>query len=239
MQLSNKIYCDSLFETIKLQNCVFANMYEDYPYLIIEDFFSQELCKQIVDSLQSKQNGIKAKVKSTTTSGIVIPDLKEKYRKTNILKLEKQLQKLYDEKFLHIQPKIEEFFKVPLTFSTKLQVLEYKEGFFYTKHSDDSSELIDEMGQTVGFVNVAPNRKLTTVLFGTSFSDTTTDPYHFSGGELIFNYLYNEDQKQIKLKPKAGTMLVFPSNPIFSHEVAKVISGYRLTMVQWHDVLLN
>jgi SM-20-related protein len=120
-------------------------------------------------------------------------------------------------------------------------MLQYKKGFFYKKHADDSSELIDTNNQTVGFVNVAPQRKITTVLFGTTCQDDeeTNNKYSFKGGELVFNYLYDKNNNQIKFKPKAGDMIIFPSNPYFSHEVLPVTNGYRLTLVQWHDGIIQ
>jgi SM-20-related protein len=59
----------------------------------------------------------------------------------------------------------------------------------------------------------------------------------FSGGELLFNYLYDKEGSLVKIKPQAGDMVVFPSNPYFSHEVLPVKEGYRLTLVQWHDAI--
>jgi SM-20-related protein len=125
-----------------------------------------------------------------------------------------------------------------MTLSTDIQVLEYKEGYFYVKHADDSSELIDENGDTVGFKCVAPERKLTTVLFATSHQCNTQEGSEcFSGGELLFNYFFNEKGEPVKIKAEAGDMVVFPSNPYFSHEVLPVQKGYRLTLVQWHDAI--
>ena len=49
----------------------------------------------------------------------------------------------------------------------------------------------------------------------------------------------NENKNQIKIKAKKGDMLIFLSNPYFTHEVLPIKSGYRLTLVQWHDGLLN
>jgi SM-20-related protein len=34
-------------------------------------------------------------------------------------------------------------------------------------------------------------------------------------------------------------MVVFLSNPIFTHEVLEVTSGNRFTLVQWHDAIIN
>jgi len=238
IQISNNIYCDALFKDIQIQNLRLPNPYFDFPYLIINDFISQELCKEIVDYSKQIDDISKAKVKATIENGIVQPKLDEKYRKTNILKLPATFTDIYHQQFFHFQSTIEEYFNAPITYSTKLQALQYKKGYFYKKHADDSSELIDKDKNTIGFQNVAPRRKITSVLFSTTCDDTQSSDYVFSGGELVFNYLFDKDNNQIRLKPKAGDMIVFPSNPYFSHEVLEVQSGYRLSLVQWHDTLL-
>ena len=63
--------------------------------------------------------------------------------------------------------------------------------------------------------------------------------HHFSGGELCFNYLFDEKGLPVCIRPEAGDMVVFPSNPIYSHEVHPVTAGYRLTLVQWHNGLIT
>ncbi len=238
IQISNKIYCDDMFSNITLENKLLPNPYKDYPYLIVEDFLSKSLCKDIVDDIKSNNEYIKAQVKDQILNGIVKSKLNEKYRKTNILKLSDKYESIYKKQFLNLQPKIEEYFHAPITFSSTIQMLEYKRGSFYTKHADDSSEILDKDKNTIGFKNVAPYRKITTVLFCSQFEDKTDD-YSFNGGELVFNYLYDENQNQIKIKPKIGDLIIFPSNPYFSHEVLPVKSGYRLTLVQWHDAILQ
>ena len=56
-----------------------------------------------------------------------------------------------------------------------------------------------------------------------------------NGGEVVFNYLYDDKGNNIQIKPNAGDMLVFLSNPYFTHEVLKVRDGCRISLVQWHD----
>ena len=237
IQLSNHIYCDELFNSITLPNPLLPNQYKDFPYLIINDFFSLDLCKQIVDSSKQIDKINIAKVKANINNGIVIPKINQNFRKTNILEWSDDFKNIYQKQFLHFQDQIENYFNSPITYSTEVQMLQYKKDFFYIKHADDSSELIDKDKKTIGFKNVAPRRKLTTVLFTTTCDDIITSEYHFSGGELVFNYLYDKNNNQIKFKPNAGDMIVFPSNPYFSHEVLKINSGYRLSLVQWHDTI--
>lgn len=211
------------------------NPYYEYPYLLIENFFNSEQMESIVDAIQ-KQNGVvQAQVKSTVLNSIVVPSVDKEIRKTSLSKLPACLEEVYREQFLRHQPMIEAFFAMGLTNGTPPQVLSYYEGDFYIKHADDSNELVDKEGQTVGFNCVAPERKITTVLFGSSH--LSHDKEGFDGGELLFNYLYDKEGQPISIFPKAGDMLVFLSNPFFSHEVKEVKSGYRMTIVQWYNAL--
>ena len=233
-QLSNYVYCDDLFDTIEIPHAIFSSPYKDYPYLIIKNFFSKEECKVLAQLVQDESHSKqKAEVRKEGGSNIV-----ESYRKTNIGKLDHYYEKHYAEQFNKYKAEIEAYFSVAMSQATKVQVLEYREGFFYVKHADDSSELINKAKETVGFKVVAPQRKLSSVLFITSYVRTSeVDTQSFTGGELLFNYLYDSEGKMMKIEPKAGDMIVFPSNPYFSHEVLPVTEGYRLTLVQWHDTV--
>ena len=204
-------------------------------------FFSPASCERLVqlvheDEETKRRAGVKTELIAGT--GIVQSDVVEAYRKTNIYKLDAHYTKYYDDQFMKYKSVIEAYFSVALTLSTDVQVLEYKEGFFYIKHADDSSEIVNQDKKTVGFKLIAPQRKLSTVLFATGHVDHVQNGSHsFSGGELMFNYLYDSEGESVKIKPEAGDMLVFPSNPYFSHEVLPVKEGYRLTLVQWHDAM--
>jgi SM-20-related protein len=239
IQISTHIFCDSLFETIEIDNKLLPNQYKDYPYLIIKNFFSKASCKKLVSLVQEdEETKRKAEVKKEIFTGIVQAGVVEEYRKTNIYKLDSFYNNYYDEQFMKYKHVIEEYFNIALTLSTDVQVLEYKKGFFYVKHADDSSEIINLDKETIGFKLVAPQRKLSTVLFATSHeTNVQNGAQSFSGGELMFNYLYNSEGESVKIKPEAGDMIIFPSNPYFSHEVLPVEEGYRLTLVQWHDTI--
>ena len=104
-------------------------------------------------------------------------------------------------------------------------------------HSDDSS-MMYKNNELIGFTPVAKQRKISTVLFTTSYDKTISDNT-FIGGELLFNFLYDIDGNEVKIKPKAGDMVVFLSNPYFTHEVLKVIDGKRISLVQWHNAIIN
>lgn len=237
-QISNNIFCDDHIIGMQLSSRLMPNPYYEYPYLLIENFLPQFLCDSIVEYAFNSSQAERAKVKTTLFNAVVNPSVDESIRKTVIHKLPEALLAEYNKSFKKHQQKIEDFFALPLTTASSVQVLEYTKGDFYIKHADDSNEVLDEKGETVGFVQVAPLRKISTVLFASSHDESGADERHFSGGELLFNYLFDAQGKPVKFYPKAGDMLVFPSNPIYSHEVLPVREGYRLSMVQWHNAIL-
>jgi SM-20-related protein len=238
-QISNHVFCDDFILGLKLDTRLMPNQYNDYPYLLIKNFFSKSICDDISNDTYNASESEQAMVKTRILNSIVDPSVDASIRKTVIHKLPEIFLSTYEQNFKIHQSEIENFFCVALTTSTDVQALEYTKGSFYIKHADDSSELVNKDAKTVGFIQVAPQRKITTVLFATSHENYSSDSYTFKGGELLFNYLFDAHGKQIKLYPEAGDMIVFPSNPIYSHEVLHVEDGYRLTLVQWHNAVIN
>ena len=111
MQISTYVYCDSLFEKLDLKNVLLPSPYKDFPYLIIKNFFSKEVCKDLVFLVQ-KDEKVKAKIKKEGISGVIESDLVEKYRKTNIAQLDDYYEKYYAEQFSKYKPEIESYFSV-------------------------------------------------------------------------------------------------------------------------------
>lgn len=52
----------------------------------------------------------------------------------------------------------------------------------------------------------------------------------FEGGEIEFPY------HEIRIKPKAGAMLLFPSNYAYSHSSLPVTSGEKYAIVTWFNI---
>ncbi len=233
-QISNYVYCDDFIASLPLECRLIAHPYHDLPYLLIKGFLSPDHASSLArHTYQSDQNTL-AQVR-TAKQGFIQSDVVTSIRKTTIHELSPLLLKHYVERFSHYQDTIERFFGVALTTATNVQALGYYAGDYYVKHADDSSELIGHDGRCVGFKRIAPNRKITTVLFASSYTDDPKDMTQYSGGELCFNYLFNVDAQMLQLRPEAGDLIAFPSNPIFSHEVLPVRAGYRLSLVQWHN----
>lgn len=228
-QISNYVYArDELLEW-DIPTARLPNPYHDFPYMVLEGVLSPAECRAITAHALADKEAVKAELRGGSLDTAI--------RKTDIHALSPELRKIYDHRFEAIRQEIEDFFALSLSTATDVQVLGYESGSFYVKHSDDASELRDTLGNVIGYRTVAPERKLTTVLFTTSYTPHPTDRDHFSGGELLFNYLCDENGNTITLRPEAGDMVVFLSNPYFSHEVLPVKEGYRLSLVQWHNAL--
>ena len=234
-QISNYIYCADFLTSFDIETKLLPNPYYDYPFLIIENFLDINECNEINKKVKEDDDFQKAQIK--TLDFVVLSETNEEIRKTNIYSLDEKYLELYTNRFFQYQAQIEDYFKIALTTSTSVQVLEYLKNSFYSMHSDDSSMLYKD-NELVGFIPVAKQRKISTVLFTTSNNELASDNT-FIGGELLFNFLYDEKGNEIKIKPKAGSMLVFLSNPFFTHEVLKVRDGRRVTLVQWHNAIIN
>lgn len=236
VQLSTHVFCEKFLTQLELETGRLPNPYYDYPFMVIKNFLPTIICKEITADISKNQDVIKAKIRKKSQVKIDTV-INRNIRETNIHQLNKIHKKIYDNNFLKHQKDIENFYNLALTTSTEIQVLEYTQGSFYKAHSDDSSLLLKD-DKIIGFRTVAPERKITTVLFTTSHSSITSDD-NFKGGELIFNYLYNKEGENIKIKPNAGDMVVFLSNPYFTHEVLEVKDGCRVSLVQWHNAIVN
>lgn len=236
VQISNNIFCEEFLTKLNIETKILPNPYYDYPYLIIKNFLSSDICEEITKFTKGNKDKIDAKLQkksSTFKQGKVDKQI----RKAKIHKLNTFYENIYNHTFIEHQEDIERFFSLVLSSSTKIQTLEYTKGSFYKKHCDDSNVIVKDE-EVLGFIPMSPEKKIATVLFTTSHSKEVSDN-NFDGGELVFNYLYNQDGTKVQLKPQAGDMLVFLSNPYFTHEVLEVTNGYRLTLVQWHNAIMK
>lgn len=227
-QISNFVFCDRRLNEMEIETKLLPNPYYDYPYMYFKNFLDDKICDEINFFMEKKDEFENANLRVKNSINALDKKLDKRIRNTNLYKLDSYIKNLYYEQFKKVQKDIEEYFKLPITSSTDIQALEYKKGFFYKAHSDDSSMIYDK-DELIGFSTIAKQRKITTVLFTTTFNED------FYGGELKFNYLYDESFNNILIKPQKGELLVFLSNPYFTHEVLPVKRGRRITLVQWHN----
>lgn len=55
----------------------------------------------------------------------------------------------------------------------------------------------------------------------------------YEGGELIMHTVTHDDGRVLRLKPKVGEVVIFPSDIRFLHEVTPVTAGNRVSIVGW------
>ena len=110
------------------------------------------------------------------------------------------------------------FYRLVLQSREGVSVLRYETGGFYKPHVDRAH---------VPSWPLTERRQITMVLFLESSRDV--EPAGgFSGGRLR---LFPEDGDPIEIAPKAGTLVAFPASML--HEVTRVTSGRRDTIVDW------
>jgi hypothetical protein len=92
-----------------------------------------------------------------------------------------------------------------LRFNEGWAILKYEPGDFFNAHTDASHEY---------------PRQLSQVFY---FND------NYEGGELEFPFL------PLKVKPRAGEVLLFPSTYLFAHSANKVISGTKYSAISFSN----
>jgi len=209
--ISEEIYALKEIWDLDFDKRPLAHFYHKKPFLIFEDLPITPLLNAIRFESQ------KARLRHG--------GLDERVRKTILHPSTPQIEERFAAILEPLRPEIERFFRIRLLGGTKLQILDYPEGGHYLRHADNASELVRD-GRVVGYKEVAPQRKLTTLLFLGG---------EFAGGELEFCHLRTKDGKRVIIEPRAGMMVVFPSHGLFAHRVHPVRSGCRLAAVKWWD----
>lgn len=97
----------------------------------------------------------------------------------------------------------------------------YAPGFFITDHSDNCT--------TKDGVPIVNNtkRRFTALLY------LNTKGVDYDGGQLDFPSIRNESNALLTPSHNAGSLVIFPSNPLFLHGVSKVRWGYRVVLVSF------
>ena len=105
-----------------------------------------------------------------------------------------------------IQENIEQKFSCRIFKENLNAMIVYTPGSFLPKHIDNVP------GQNLPTPNGYPSRDISSTLYYNE---------NYKGGEIFF---VNQD---LKIKPTAGSLLLFPSDEKYIHEVLPVISGIR------------
>jgi predicted 2-oxoglutarate/Fe(II)-dependent dioxygenase YbiX len=179
--------------------------------LVFEDIVTPALCDAIINEFSNEEEWIKTevgteiggrvdeKIRNAETVVLSYPHVIEKNPKIRA-KLDKYVFasaglaiKKYNEKFDHC--KIQE--------DSGYELLRYKEGQFYTQHTDSFKG--------------RPR--------AVSCSFILNDDYE--GGEFAFF------DRELKYKLKKGSCIMFPSNFMYPHEIMPVTKGTRYSIITW------
>lgn len=114
---------------------------------------------------------------------------------------------------------VDPFYAVTVRDWERVQLLHYGVGGHYIPHVDAETLYKDDIGLDMWEKTL--DRDLSIVYF---LNDA------FSGGELVFPDL------DLIIKPRAGTLVCFPSDHNYIHGVNPVTLGHRYTLVTWMRV---
>lgn len=217
---------------------IYPNPYYEKPFIYENINYDFSSMRSFIKNHEDELNKIGI---ISTDDGVILPKKNTNIRNTYNIIPNSTFIEDYNRFFEHQKESIEKFFNVSIMQSIEPQILVYKEGCFYKRHSDNCSEIVDFNKSVIEFKPVAPQRVITTVLFLSTMKDKdeNLNEFEFTGGELQFDYLYDEKFRKIKVSPKNGDFITFLSNPYFSHSVKKVKKGTRISVVQWHNAIVH
>jgi predicted 2-oxoglutarate/Fe(II)-dependent dioxygenase YbiX len=163
---------------------------------ILEEFSDETEWKKTVVGDEGKVND---KIRAAETVILSYPHVIEKNSKVRT-KLDKYV---FASAGFAIKKYNEKFKSCNIQEDSGYELLRYKEGQFYTQHTDSFKG--------------RPR--------AVSCSFILNDDYE--GGEFAF---FN---RELKYKPKKGSCIMFPSNFMYPHEIMPVTSGTRYSIITW------
>jgi hypothetical protein len=205
--------------------------YLQYGIVVYRDVFTKEM--DLVNRLENSLNGSNEKYKwNQAQTGYKNTDLK--YRdaydfkikknsedslmlsmqhvdRNNKTEIENELEKIWEDSYQAQIAPVEDYRSMfgiaPLTYWESFNFVKYGKDQHFQVHSDHGYSYICVLS-SVGYIN---------------------DDYE--GGELFF------DKFNLKIKPKAGDLYLFPSSYIYSHAAMPVTSGTKYSIVTMLDYL--
>jgi len=189
-------------------------VYTGPELLVLENYIDKKTCEKWVDFAEQK-SGVSAPVGSTKVSGRSENTQNQGFVADRINLMSEPVHKLdatnlYKEIYGEHIPKhygVEmEWFEIP-------HILRYKAGGNYNYHSD-SEAWNDQQKRWVKGVD-------------RDYSCVTYLNSNFTGGTLAFPHL------NLRLHPREGLIVVFPSDHRFLHSAEETLTGKRYAMVTW------
>jgi predicted 2-oxoglutarate/Fe(II)-dependent dioxygenase YbiX len=180
-----------------------------------EGAVDEQTCKIICDFAVAQERKAASVAGGDPKNGFLRKDIRDCY-KVDTTEINSLIQRLlYDVFSKYIEP----FFGVAVEFWEPPQMLLYTEGGKYTVHADAARWVKTPDGG--GRWERTLDRDISLVMYLNS---------DFTGGMLEF------PAQKIKIKPKLGMVVAFPSTAQYRHAVETTESGERLALVTWATV---
>jgi hypothetical protein len=177
---------------------------------VIDDVFSKDLCDRIINEYKNCGNwsnaliGDKNNPVNTNIRNCKVISISSPNIIGNNYDCRKQLDnEIYDRISCAVAKYSEIHSDFCIDIDTGYELLKYEEGDFYIRHTDSFKE---------------QQRMI-------SCSIQLNDDYH--GGEFAFF------DKDLIIKASVGSVILFPSNFMFPHEIMPVTQGTRYSIVTW------
>ena len=196
----------------------------DHPlsYVMIQpNVISERGLKEIMDYVKNTPGEDLSVFDSqeTNKTGQISWQVDKKTRDTQIIDVE-PIFPLIRELMSHaVKNFVNPFYEVEVDSSEVPQILSYEIGGHYKPHIDAEGMWNAPDGEMIW--KKSTDRDLSFVFF---LND------EFDGGDLIFPDL------NVRVRPKPGMMVAFPSNHHFLHGVEPVSKGHRYSIVTWATV---
>lgn len=178
-------------------------------------FFTEAECLELIN--EATNNGIKSKAKLISTNGK--EHINQEIRNNLTLLLTKPYKKKLKESLEALKPSLVSFFKEDLYQISIPNLLCYGAGHFFKPHNDKGSSSITQ------------KRKLTVILFLNNQTQEAKEIGYVGGNLYLYGLFVNKPEVGLPLAESAGTLIAFRSELL--HEVTKIISGQRYTLVTW------
>jgi predicted 2-oxoglutarate/Fe(II)-dependent dioxygenase YbiX len=184
------------------------NKLEDFIQ-VFDNVLSDDICDRIVEEYSNSFEWNHSTVDNNSVNFDIrkcdsIP-ISHEFILSNNLEYRKNLDNLIYESVKKAKDRyLEKFKNLYVTADTGYDLLKYEEGDFYIQHTDSCG--------------TTSNRII-------SCSIQLNDDY--DGGEFAF---FN---REMMIRSKKGSMIMFPSNFMFPHEIMPIIRGTRYAIITW------
>ncbi len=178
---------------------------------LVKQLLEPAFCQHLIQLTQSSQ---------LQTAGILIETIDDQVRSNDLLRLgsgeptlEAANQQII-EKLSVVQQLLFQVYGVKFPYAEPCSILCYRPGQFYKRHVDNIllSSRFQELEQGI------PTRDISLVGY---LNDS------FEGGETYF------DRQDVKVKPEAGAVLVFPAYFTHPHASLPIVSGEKYAFTSW------